>query len=363
VASDQLETSGIDLYSDGNYIQESDRLYSPGNYIFAAYDENYTSSIQGDIKLKLEVYYPHGNNPDNTKIKEWTLPLMTEAESGISTAETGEWEMRLTDTIFEINPLLDEIDDLINGSDPIKYHVKETIEYYCKGKRIEISKEVKTCDIENGGIMNLWDRLNNIGNIFDEEFVTTNNDILSKPNISGIIPDLPNKTVIEPKVGNIIIPAQEIKGGYTCNVSVKKYTGNMSLHPETDRMKLYVLGNKMKIETSNNIDIYLDDDTMSKNLCYKESQTIESVRYDGKDYIPELENIDFKKTLIESNSKAENNIYEKSSKDKKTILKIFESKVMGLPQQIIFTKGTNTIDITFTDYKLDTVSNSDVTSK
>jgi hypothetical protein len=361
VASDKLESSGIDLYSDGNYIQESDRLYSPGNYIFAAYDENYNSSIQGDIKLKLEVYYPHGNNPDNTKIKEWTLPLMTGAESGISTAEIGEWEMKLTDTIFEINPLLDGIDDLINGSDPIKYHVKETIEYYCKGKRIEISKEVKTCDIENGGIMNLWDRLNNIGNIFDEEFVTTNNDILSKPNVSGIIPDLPNKTMIEPKVGNIIIPAQEIKGGYTCNVSVKKYTGNMSLHSETDRMKLYVLGNKMKIETSNNIDIYLDDDTMSKNLCYKESQTIESVRYDGKDYIPELSDIEFVQTGSEGIGKSGCNIYEKHSKDKKTILKIFESKDTKLPQKIVLTNGTNTIEITYTNYSFDTVANSDVT--
>jgi hypothetical protein len=241
--------------------------------------------------------------------------------------------------------------------------VKETIEYYCKGKRIEISKEVKTCDLENGGIMNLRDRLNNIGNIFDEEFITTSNDILSKANISGILPGLPNKTVIEPTVGNIIIPAQEIKGGYTCNVSVNKYIGNMSLHPETDRMKLYVLGNKMKIETSNNIDIYLDDDTMSKNLCYKESQTIESVRYDGNDYIPELSNIEFVKTGSTGIGRTGCDIYEKISNNKKTVLKIYESKDTKLPQKIVLTNGTNTIEITYTNYSFNTVTNSDVTFK
>lgn len=361
VSSDKLETGGIDLYSDGNYIQESDRLYSPGNYIFAAYDEDYTSSIQGNIRLKLEVYYPHGDNPDNTKIKEWTLPLIAGAGSGISTAETGEWEMKLTSTIFEINPLLDEINDLIQGRELVRYHVKETIEYFYKGKRIEISKEVKTCDLENESSMNLVDRLNNIGNIFDEEFVITNNDMLNKVNIPGVLPDLPDNTAIESKAGSKIILEKNTKGGYTCNVSVKKYTGSISLHPETENMKLYILGNKMKIEKSNNIDIYLDYNTMSKSLFDKESGIIESVRYDGKDYIPELDGLGFIKTGSEGIGRTGCNIYEKIGTDKKTVLKIFESKDKGLPQKSVFTNGINTIEITYTDYSFDTVSNSDVT--
>lgn len=363
VSSNKLESSGIDLYSDGNYLRKPDRLYSPGNYIFAAYNENYAPEVIGNIKLKLEVYYPHGNNPDDMKTKEWTLPLMSGAGSGISTAETGEWEIKLTDEIFEINPLMDEINNLINSGELVRYHVKETIEYYYKGKRIEISKEVKTCDLENEGSMSLMDRLNNIGNIFDEEFVTTKNDMLSKASIAGVLTDLPNITEIESKIGGKIIQEQDTKGGYTCNVLVKKYSGGISILPKTESMKLYVLENKMKIETANNIDIYLDADTMSKNLVNRNSGTIESVRYDGKDYIPKLANIGFIKTLIGDNTKAGYNIYERISKDKKTILRIFENKYNGLPQEIVLTNGINTIDITFTDYKLDTVRPGDVTIK
>lgn len=361
VASSKLEASGIDLYTDSNYIQESDRLYSPETCIFAAYDENYTGNIVGNIKLKLEAYYPHGNNPDSKKTKEWTLPLVAEAGSGFSTAQTGEWEMKLTDIPFEVNPLLNELNDLINGSDPIKYHVKETIEYFYKGKRIETSEETRTCDLENESGVNLMDRLNNKGNLFDDEFVTNNNDVPSKINTSGILPGLPNLLEIGPKIDIKVMPELAPKGGYTCNVSIKKYTGNMLINPVTENMKLYVLGNKMKIEKPNNINIYSDDDAMSKSLFYEDSGTKESVRYGGKDYIPELEGINFVKTGSVGVGKAGYNIYEKASKDRKTVLIIHESKDKQLPQKIVLINGKTTIEITYTDYRFDTVSNSDVT--
>lgn len=361
VASDMLETSGIDLYSDGNYIQEPDMLYSPGNHVFAACDEEYSSDVKGSIRLKLEVSYPHGNNPGNNKTKEWILLLGADAGTGIVTAETGEWEMRLTNTIFDINSPVEEILDLISGGGSVRYHVRETIEYYFKGKRIEISKEVKTCDVENKGTGNLRDRLNNIGNIFDEEFATNFNAMLKEANISGRLPNLPDKTTVGSKIGDNIRQRIEDAGGYSCNVSVKRYTGALALHPNTESMKLYVLGNKIKIKTTDNIDIYLDADSMSKSLLDKESGTIESVRYDGKDYIPELENVSFIKTGSGRIGKTECDIYEKSVKDRKVILKIFESKEKGLTQEIVLTNGTNTIDITFTDYQFDTVRDNDVT--
>ncbi|MGE5677820.1 MAG: hypothetical protein ACM3ZR_07160, partial [Pseudomonadota bacterium] len=326
----------------------------------------------GEIKYKVRVFYPHGQTSHNIIEKEWNLPL-NKTKDGVITASTGPWEMDLpniqADQLRPSSPLLS-----LRGDHSVQYHVQEIIEYFYKGKRIEIVNEALTCDYEKAeeGI-----RLPNILGLD-----TYDTPLDNKPNID------PLQNRIDPRINpvldmssflfrlntdanNSVVPysanmndngttntaQSQNSSNFSCNVQVKKYDSASDNTPETSNWNLMVNGNNLKI-TSGHTSILLLRGQKIKVYLNNEFHTATPARYDGEDYIPELSKNEF---TIQKPQKVNGqmcNVYEKRGLN--TILRICELKDKGVPVSVVLTRDGSKIEMVFSNYLFNSVTTQDM---
>lgn len=403
VYGEWMETGGLDFHVNGNYVQEPDRLSSLGGVIMlgGSYVESKASGSKtnkpgttnivtpkppiipgllgnlnktepsGEIKYKVRVSCPHGQNPDKVKEREWTLQL-NKNEKGIYTAVISPWEMDLKDMQNDIfNPPYDLANyfRLLKGDKSLRYHVYETIEYFYEGKQVYITNEALSCDCERAREGSRFPDMSLLYNYYtptENKVAFDFEKLLNR--VKGINVMLP-KVIIDYQEQVVMYKGSTdntsgsntriLQGAsnFSCKALVKLYASLEDVNPQAFVWNIMVLGNSAKI-TSGHDSVLLFRDLGQKVALNNELGTAQIVRYDGEDYVPKLNGLDYRLTGQQTVNKTACDLYEKSSAG--AVSRIYEWKGKGVPIKIVFENNDLKVEITFSDYVFNQVTSEDI---
>ncbi|MCA1932904.1 MAG: hypothetical protein LDL13_04940 [Calditerrivibrio sp.] len=324
IASNKIDTDGINFAVDGSYIQEEDKLSSENSVVIFSYEGSSSPSIYNPY-LYVKTEYPYGKKKgDAPQSKEFKLKLRAIQNSKQIIAETGSWEMEFGNYIDQLNSSFEKFKgNYKSSSGNIRYQVFEIVTFFSEGKRFEsINLAKKSDEDRKKSILGYVDksRLNIKGGSFVKE-----EDTYLKGPFVNVAPISPNN--------------------FTADVRINYYSSPTSSSPYSYRNVTFsILNDKQKID-SGGMEPFIIWDKMSKTkvIKYREFPKDEIARYDLEDFIPEINSKQFvqKGTILVNGILC--NLWEKEFKANQFVsykLEIYTAQKSGLPVKVIYYDGS-----------------------